>query len=434
MGGGQSRRCESDGVLVLKGNGPLLHPTRKRAYTLKRFLLPIALLVALNGHAQRVDSLALTPPMGWNTYNTFAGNFNEELLREMVDLLVSSGMKDAGYAYVIVDDNWTGPRDSLGFLTVDAKRFPSGLKALSEYIHAKGLKLGLYSDAGYKTCGGYTASRGHEFQDALMFARLGADYLKYDWCNAEGINAVGAYTTMRDALLAAKRPMVFSMCEWGNNKPWLWGAGIGHLWRTTGDITACWDCIDDHGGKYNSYGVMQILDMQEGLRAYAGPGHWNDPDMLEVGNGTLTVSESRAHFSLWCMLAAPLIAGNDLRTMSKTTLEILTNKEAVAIDQDSLGIQGFRQTNADSLEIWYKPLKGGDWAVCFVNRGSKAATIGHDWKKDVIRDDLSKRELNCAQQRYVLRDLWKKKKVGVTSDVLESTIDSHDVLMLRLMK
>jgi alpha-galactosidase len=259
--------------------------------------------------------------MGWNTYNTFAGNFNEKLIRDMADLLVTSGMRDAGYVYVIIDDNWTGARDSLGFLTVDAGRFPSGLKALSEYIHSRGLKLGLYSDAGYKTCGGYTASRGHEFQDAMVFARLGADYLKYDWCNTEGIDARGAYATMRDALLATGRPMVFSMCEWGNNKPWLWGAGIGQLWRTTGDITSCWSCIDDHGGKYNSYGVMQILDMQEGLRAYAGPGHWNDPDMLEAGNGSLTATESRAHFTLWCMLAAPLIAGNDLRTMSKGTLK-----------------------------------------------------------------------------------------------------------------
>ena len=399
-----------------------------------KFLLTFTLVLTLNCQAQEVDGLALTPPMGWNTFNTFAGNFNEKLIREMADLLVSSGMKDAGYAYVIVDDNWTGPRDSLGFLTVDANRFPSGLKDLSEYIHSRGLKLGLYSDAGYKTCGGYTASRGHEFQDALVFARLGADYLKYDWCNTEGINAPGAYATMRDALRAAKRPMVFSMCEWGNNKPWLWGAGIGHLWRTTGDITACWDCIDDHGGKYNSYGVMQILEMQEGLRAYAGPGHWNDPDMLEVGNGTLTVNESRAHFTLWCMLAAPLIAGNDLRTMSKATLEILTNKEAIAIDQDSLGIQGFRQTQPDSLEIWYKPLQGGDWAVCFFNRGSKAATIRHDWKKEVIRDDVTMSELNCVRRSYALRDLWKKKRIDTTGDALVSTIAPHDVLMLRLEK
>ena len=401
---------------------------------MKRPLLALALSLALHFHARSADSLALTPPMGWNTYNTFAGNFNEKLIRDMAELLVTSGMRDAGYVYVIIDDNWTGARDSLGFLTVDAGRFPSGLKALSEYIHSRGLKLGLYSDAGYKTCGGYTASRGHEFQDAMVFARLGADYLKYDWCNTEGIDARGAYATMRDALLATGRPMVFSMCEWGNNKPWLWGRGTGQLWRTTGDITSCWSCIDDHGGKYNSYGVMQILDMQEGLRAYAGPGHWNDPDMLEAGNGSLTATESRAHFTLWCMLAAPLIAGNDLRTMSKGTLEILTNNEVIAIDQDSLGIQGFRHAGPDSLETWYKPLKGGDWAVCFFNRGSKPLHIGHDWKKDVTHDDVAGLELNCARHTYSLRDVWKKTRIGTTADGLAATIAPHDVLMLRLIQ
>ena len=392
------------------------------------------LVVTFIGHAQTRDSLALTPPMGWNTYNTFAGNFNEKLIRDMVDLLVSTGMKDAGYTYVIIDDNWTGPRDSLGFLTVDRSRFPAGLAPLSEYIHAKGLKLGLYSDAGYKTCGGYNASRGHEFQDALLFARLGADYLKYDWCNTDNINAIGAYTTMRDALIATRRPMVFSMCEWGNNKPWVWGKGIGNLWRTTGDITACWDCIDDHGGQYSSYGVMKILDMQDTLRAYAGPGHWNDPDMLEVGNGSLTEIESRAHFSIWCMLAAPLIAGNDLRTMSKSTLDILTNKEVVAIDQDSLGVQGFKQSTPDSIQTWYKPLKGGNWAVCFFNRGSKSATLKHDWKNNVIHDAVAIVDLNCGQHVYRIRNLWTKKELGSTATVLEATLSSHDVLMLRLQK
>jgi alpha-galactosidase len=201
------------------------------------------------------------------------------------------------------------------------------LKALADYIHSKGLKLGIYSDAGWKTCGGRPGSRGYEYQDALMYAKWEIDYLKYDWCNTEGLNAEGAYLTMRDALFAAGRPIVFSLCEWGNNKPWEWGKNIGHLWRTTGDITACFDCVVDHG-TWKSWGVMQILDMQDGLRIHAGPGHWNDPDMMEVGNG-LTVNENRAHFSMWCMLAAPLIAGNDLRNMDKETLEILTNKDVI---------------------------------------------------------------------------------------------------------
>jgi len=394
----------------------------------------VALFFSINCYAQKFNDLALTPPMGWNTFNTFAGNFNEDILRDMVDKLVSSGMKDAGYKYIIVDDNWTGPRDSLGFLTVDKKRFPSGMEAFSKYVHSKGLKLGLYSDAGYKTCGGYISSRGHEFQDAIMFALWGCDYLKYDWCNSEGINAVGAYTTMRDAIYEAKRPMVFSMCEWGNNKPWEWAASVGHLWRTTGDITACFNCIDTHGGAYNSYGVMQIFDMQEVLRKYAGPGHWNDPDMLEVGNGSLTLTESRAHFSLWAMLAAPLISGNDLRKMPGDVLEILTNREVIAIDQDSLGIQGFRQSKVDSLEIWFKPLKNGDWALCFFNRGSKTADVNFNWKEQVIYDDVAKLELRFDKQPYILHDLWTKKDIGTTGQMLKSKIASHDVLMLRLKK
>ncbi len=401
---------------------------------MKNFGILFVLSFSINCYAQKFDSLALTPPMGWNTYNTFAGNFNEKLIRDMVDIIDSSGMKDAGYRYIIIDDNWTSTRDSLGFLTVDKGRFPSGLKALSDYIHSKGLKLGLYSDVGYKTCGGFTASRGHEFQDALMFARWGCDYLKYDWCNSEGINAGGAYATMRDAIYAAKRPMVFSMCEWGNNKPWEWAASVGHLWRTTGDITACWDCVDTHGGAYNSWGVMKILDMQEGLRKYAGPGHWNDPDMLEVGIGSLTLNENRAHFSLWAMLAAPLIAGNDLRKMSKDVLDILTNKEVIAIDQDSLGIQGFRQSTIDSLDIWCKPLTNGDWALCFFNRGSKLANVNYDWQNQVIYDDVAKIELRFDKHTYILHDLWTKRNIGTTHKTLKSKIPPHDVLMLRLEK
>lgn len=401
---------------------------------MKNFGILVVLLFSINCYAQKFDELAKTPPMGWNTFNTFAGNFDETILRDMVDLLVSTGMKDAGYEYIIVDDNWTAERDTLGFLTVDKKRFPSGMEAFSKYVHYKGLKLGLYSDAGYKTCGGYISSRGHEFQDAIMFARWGCDYLKYDWCNTEGLNAVGAYTTMRDAIYASKRSMIFSMCEWGNNKPWEWGASVGHLWRTTGDITSCWDCVDTHGGAYNSWGVMQILDMQEGLRKYAGPGHWNDPDMLEVGIGTLTLSESRAHFSLWAMLTAPLISGYDLRKMSKDVLDILTNKEVIAIDQDSLGIQGFKQSNIDSLEIWYKPLKNGDWGLCFFNRSSKPIEISYDWKKQVVYDDVAKLELRFDKHTYTLRDLWIKKVIGTTEEILKSKIPSHDVLMLRIKK
>ena len=264
-------------------------------------------------------------------------------------------MKDAGYQYINIDDCWQGQRDAQGFIQPDPKKFPSGMKALADYVHSRGLKLGIYSDVGYKTCGGRPASRGHEFQDAQSYAQWGMDYLKYDWCNAEGLKAEGAYTTMRDALYAAGWPILFSLCEWGDNKPWLWAKDVGNSWRTTGDICNCFDCVQDHG-TYNNWGVLQIIDKQEGLRQYAGPGHWNDPDMLEVGNG-MAVNEDRAHFTMWCMPAAPLISGNDLQHMSKETREILTNKEVIAVNQDALGVEGFKYSAKDGVEVWFKPLK-----------------------------------------------------------------------------
>src|SRR5919202_887529 len=320
--------------------------------------------------AQKFEGLARTPPMGWNSWNRFGCDVSEALIRATADAMVSSGMRDAGYRYVNIDDCWHGTRDSLGFIRPDPQRFPSGMKALADYVHAKGLRLGIYSDAGWKTCGGRPGSRGHEYQDALTYASWGIDYLKYDWCNTEGLKQEGAYLTMREALAAAGRPIVFSICEWGTSNPWEWAKAVGHLWRTTGDITACFDCVRDHGN-WQSLGVMQILDKQRGLRAHAGPGHWNDPDMLEVGNG-MSAAEDRAHFSMWAMLAAPLIAGNDLRSMSRETAEILTNREVIAVDQDSLGVQGFPYSSAtsDGVEIWFKPLAGGDWAMAVLNRGT----------------------------------------------------------------
>ena len=392
------------------------------------FLIVVFLSASL--HAQKFDSLALTPPMGWNSWNKFACDVNEQLIRETADSMVSSGMKDAGYVYVNIDDCWHGKRDSLGFIQPDPERFPSGMKALADYIHSKGLKLGIYSDAGWQTCGGRPASRGYEFQDAMQYAKWGVDYLKYDWCNTEALNAEGAYLTMRNALYAAGRPIVFSLCEWGNNKPWYWGKNVGHLWRTTGDITNCFDCVVDHGS-WKSWGVMYILDMQEGLRVHAGPDHWNDPDMMEVGNG-MSVNEDRAHFSIWCMLAAPLIAGNDLRNMSKETIEILTNKEVIAVDQDSLGIQGFKYSIEDSLETWFKPLTKGDWAVCFLNRSSKVKTIEFEWEEHTIVDSFSNRKINFEETTFNIRDLWAKKNIGTTGKDFTADIKSHDVVLLRL--
>jgi alpha-galactosidase len=304
------------------------------------------------------------------------------------------------------------------------------MKALADYIHSKGLKFGIYSDAGWKTCAGRPGSRGREYQDAMQYAKWGVDYLKYDWCNTEGLNAEGAYLTMRDALHAAGRPVVFSLCEWGNNKPWDWGKKIGHLWRTTGDITNCFDCVVDHG-TWKSWGVTYILDMQKGLRVHAGPDHWNDPDMMEVGNG-MAANEDRAHFSMWCMLAAPLIAGNDLRNMSKETVEILTNKEAIAVNQDSLGIQGFRYSARDSLEIWFKPLSKNEWAVCFLNRGPEAKDATFAWKEHAVSDDFSKRGINFNQTTFTIRDLWAKKEVGKTNKPFVARVAAHEAKLLKL--
>src|ERR1043166_1570409 len=280
-------------------------------------------------------ALARTPPMGWNSWNKFGCNVSEKLIREMADAVVSSGMKDAGYTYVVIDDCWQTGRDAEGNITPDPQRFPSGMKALADYVHSKGLKFGLYSDAGTLTCQKRPGSRGYEFQDARQYAAWGVDYLKYDWCSTGTQNQPASYSIMRDALLKSGRAIVFSICEWGTSKPWTWARDVGNLWRTTSDIQDCWDCRRDWGGM----GFVHILDLQDGLEAYAGPGHWNDPDMLEVGNGGMTPTEYRAHFSLWCILAAPLMAGNDLRQMSPDIAEILTNKELIAVDQDPLGLQ-----------------------------------------------------------------------------------------------
>ena len=324
---------------------------------LKSFLYTafIILLASNNLFAQKFEELAKTPPMGFNTWNTFQTNINEQMLENMVDNFVSSGMKDAGYQYFVLDDGWMAmQRDSNGSLVADPAKFPGGMKKLVDYVHAKGLKFGIYNCAGTLTCGGYPGTRGYEYQDARLYASWGVDYLKFDWCNTDSLNAHEAYTTMSKAIKVAGRPMVFSLCEWGNHKPWHWAKNVGHLWRTTGDIGAGFGRLVNKG-TWNALGVTGILDQQEGLRKYAGPGHWNDLDMLEVGNG-MSYNEDRAHFSLWCMLAAPLMAGNDLRKMTDQTKSILTNRDVIAVDQDALGIEGFKYSAVDGLEIWIKPL------------------------------------------------------------------------------
>jgi alpha-galactosidase len=382
---------------------------------------------------KKFDNLAMTPPMGWNSWNKFACNVDESLIRQTADAMVSSGMKDAGYTYINLDDCWHGDRDSLGFIHPDAKRFPSGMKALADYIHSKGLKIGIYSDAGSETCGGRPGSRGFEFQDAKTYASWGIDYLKYDWCNTEGLKAEGAYKTITAAMRQAGRPMILSICEWGTDKPWIWGPAVAQLWRTTGDIGNCFDCLYNEGS-WKSLGVMQILDKQEGLRKYAGPGHWNDPDMLEIGNGKMTAGEDRAHFSMWAMIAAPLIAGNDIRSMNQETKEVLTNKNVIAVNQDRLGIQGFKYAVKDSVEIWFKPLDQGKWAVAFLNRSLKPQKVNFDWKAEVVKDDIFKKGLNAQQQVYKLKNLWTNKTAGNTKAALSTIVPSHDILMFQLDK
>ena len=397
---------------------------------MKQILLTLICVAGLSAQGQKFDQLALTPQMGWNSWNKFGDKVSEQLIRGAADAVATNGMKDAGYQYINIDDCWHGERDAQGFIHPDPQKFPSGMKALADYVHAKGLKLGIYSDVGYKTCAGRPGSRGHEFQDALTYAQWGIDYLKYDWCNAEGLKAEGAYTTMRDALHAAGRPILFSLCEWGDNKPWLWAKDVGHSWRTTGDICNCFDCVQDHR-TYKDWGVLQILDQQEGLRKYAGPGHWNDPDMLEVGNG-MAVNEDRAHFSMWCMLAAPLISGNDLQHMSRETREILTNPEVIGVDQDALGVEGFKYSAKAGVEVWFKPLTNNAWAMCLLNRGTNVQPVAFNWKNEAVTDDLSKREARFNTTTYKVRDVWAKKDMGTTAEALSAEVPGHDVLMLRL--
>ncbi len=397
---------------------------------LRIILLLAVLSLSLPLMGQKYENLGRTPQMGWNSWNKFASNINENLIKETADLMASKGLLDAGYVYLNLDDCWHGERDSLGFISENGEKFPSGMKALGEYIHSKGLKFGIYSDAGCKTCGGHTGSLGHEYQDAVTYARWGVDYLKYDWCNTKDINPIGAYKLMRDALRFAGRPVFFSICEWGDNKPWLWAQEVGHSWRTTGDIFSCFDCIKDYG-TWKSYGVLQILDKQEGLRKYAGPGHWNDPDMLEVGNG-MSVNEDRAHFTMWCMLAAPLILGNDLATMSQQTLDIITNKEVIAIDQDSLGVQGFRAASSDGLEFWLKPLAGKEWAFCILNRSTDDKSCTIDWNRFNLKDSLSGMSTSFDKISYKVRDLWVKANAGTTDGNRTVIVRGHDVLLYRL--
>jgi alpha-galactosidase len=362
------------------------------------------------------NGLARTPPMGWNSWNKFACNVSESLIREAADAIVSTGMKDAGYRYVVIDDCWQVSRDADGNIVPDAKRFPGGMKALADYIHSKGLKFGIYSDAGTGTCQNRPGSRGYEFQDARQYAAWGVDYLKYDWCNTTTQNSVASYSIMRDALAKSGRPIVFSICEWGSSKPWLWAKDVGNLWRTTGDIQDKWSIKRDWGGN----GLVQILDLQDGIEFASGPGHWNDPDMLEVGNGGMTPTEYRAHFSLWCLMAAPLMAGNDIRSMTDEIRSILTNKEVIAVDQDALGYQGRRVKRDADREIWSKQMADGSRSVALLNRGDSETEIRVAWTDIGYPESIS----------AAVRDLWAHQDLGSHQGGFSAKVPSHGVVMM----
>jgi alpha-galactosidase len=356
------------------------------------------------------NGLAQTPPMGWNSWNHFAERIDDRTVRETADALVSSGMAEAGYVLLGIDDTWEGGRDAQGNI-VPNRKFPD-MKALVDFVHRKGLKFGIYSSPGPITCGGYEGSFGHEEQDARTFAAWGVDYLKYDWCSASRVYPDAqmrpVFQKMGESIEHSGRPMVYSLSGYGGGigEIWAWGQGAGgNLWRTAGDINDTWKKMSELGFK------------QDRFAPYAGPGHWNDPDMLEVGNGGMSATEYRTHFSLWCLLAAPLIAGNDLRAMSDATREILLNRELIAVDQDALGRQGTRLLTRDGIEIWAKPLHDGGRALGLFNRGEAKATASLTWA-----------EAGFSARPSSVRDLWQHSDLAVAEPGLSASVPAHGVV------
>ena len=370
--------------------------------------LALCSLLSMSSLAQH--NLAATPPMGWNSWNHFADRVNDKVIRETADALVSTGLRDAGYVYVNIDDTWQGKRDGNGEIHPNEK-FPD-MKALADYVHSKGLKLGIYSGPGPRTCAGYEGSLGHEQQDAETYAQWGIDYLKYDWCQQppQSVDEMkAAYTKMHDALEKTGRPIVFSLCQYGWHKVWEWGPSVGgNLWRTTGDIS----------DRYTA--MAEIGFNQNGLEKFAGPGHWNDPDMLEVGNGGMSEDEYRTHFSLWSMLAAPLIAGNDLSKMTPYTVEILTNREVIAVDQDPAGKQGHRIAQEGPFEVWMKPMSDGTKVVGLFNRQRTTEQMTVHFTQLGIGGEAS------------VRDLWLKKDLGAFRDAYSAYVPAHGVVLVRI--
>jgi alpha-galactosidase len=382
-------------------------------------LAAFPLLLLNSGSRAQVPAVAATPPMGWNSWNHFADKIDDAIVRTQADAMVSSGMKDAGYVYINIDDTWEAGRDSQGVIQTN-KKFQD-MKALADYVHGKGLKLGIYSSPGPKTCAGYEGSYSHEEQDAQTYAAWGIDYLKYDLCSfGDKMKAAGspeaahqlmidAYRKMHNALVKTGRPIVFSLCQYGADAVWHWGASVGgNAWRTTGDIS----------DRYSS--MTSIGFGQAGLAKFAGPGHWNDPDMLEVGNGGMKLDEYRTHMGLWALLAAPLLAGNDLSTMTPETVALLTNREVIAIDQDPLGKQADRVRAEGTQEIWARPLVDGSKAIGIFNRYSWPQTIEVNFREFGFKGKVK------------ARDIWAAKDLGTLSEEFSAQVPGHGVVLLRV--
>ena len=404
----------------------------------RHLLLTVSLCFSLLASSQVKNKdgkiLAATPPMGWMTWNYFADNINEQVIKEMADAMVNSGMLAAGYEYVFIDDGWQGGRDNRNNMIADPLKFPSGIKALADYVHGKGLKLGLYSDAAPLTCAGYTASLHFENQDAKTFAQWEIDYLKYDYCNAPADSATAKkrYKAMADALLKSGREIAFGICEWGERRPWHWAAQAGgQLWRTTHDVRDKWARKSTE--KWGE-GIMDILDVNAEQHQYAGPGHWNDADMLVVGlygkkgpsgdgggTGCRDV-EYQSQMSLWCMMASPLAATNDLRNMNAATKNILLNVDAIAINQDPLGKQAERLVHNDSLDVLVKALANGDVAVALLNRTAVTQDVR------IVFQSLGLRGT------YSVDDLWLTEKKLNKGQHWKGAIQSHETKLLRLRK
>lgn len=412
---------------------------------MKRIIFLIAFVLQITNVFSQVKSstgelMAKTPPMGWMTWNYFAENINEQAVKEMADAMVNNGMKEAGYEYIFIDDGWQGGRDNKNNIIPDPLKFPSGIKTLADYVHSKGLKLGIYSDAAPLTCAGYTASLGFEEQDAKTFASWGIDYLKYDYCNApeDVVTAQTRYKTMADALRKSGRDIVFGICEWGNRKPWLWGANVGgQLWRTTADIRDKWSSDKPYKNQNELHrlgaGILDVIDVNADLHTYSGPGYWNDMDMLNAGlygkkgpSGDLggvgcTDVEYQTQMSMWCMMNSVLATSCDLRNLNAATKNILLNKDIIAINQDALGKQAERKIKNEVWNVFVRPLANGDFAVAILNRSNNNA----NYKLNFV-------DLGLADH-YELYDLWQHKTVGKGKS-WKGNVLSHETKVFRLKK